>query len=160
MFLGQQQEDRTVPKIDLDRVAQTNTTGYPAEHAGAVQGRWVRRVGKAMGFTDFGVSHVVLKPGAASAHRHWHEGEDEFVVMLAGEAVLVEDEGRTPMHPGDMAAFAKGIPNGHQLLNESEADCVYLAFGRPPAADCHYPDIDLHCFGGDLYRRKDGSDFP
>lgn len=132
-----------MPRIDLEPIEQTNGTGYPAEHAAMVAGRWYRRLGPAMGLSDFGVSHVVLKPGGASSHRHWHEDEDEFLVMLTGEAVLVEDGARTLLHAGDMAAFPKGEPNGHHLLNESGEDCVFVAFGRPPSGDCHYSDIDL-----------------
>ena len=86
-----------MPRIDPEIVALTNTTGYPPPHDKAVAHRWVRRLGPALGLTDFGVSHVVLKPGGASSQRHWHEDEDEFVVMLAGEAVLVE---RTPADGG------------------------------------------------------------
>ena len=48
----------------------------------------------ASGIGSFGASHVVLKPGAWSSQRHWHDDEDEMLVMLSGEAVLVEDEGR------------------------------------------------------------------
>ncbi|PHP17999.1 transcriptional regulator [Sphingobium sp. IP1] len=147
-----------MPKIDLAAIPQTNATGYPGDHALAVAGRYYRRLAPVTGLGDFGVSHVVLKPGAASSQRHWHEGEDEFVVMLSGEAVLVEDGGRTPMVAGDMAAFPKGVANGHHLCNESDADCAFLAFGRPSVSDCHYPDIDLHLSGG-VYRHKDGSVF-
>ncbi|MET0364601.1 MAG: cupin domain-containing protein [Sphingobium sp.] len=147
-----------MPRIDLDSIARSNRTGYPAEHAAIVEGRWVRRLGPAHGLSDFGVSHVVLKPGAASSHRHWHEDEDEFLVMLSGDAVLVEEGARTPMRPGDMAAFPKGEPNGHHLVNESAHDCVFVAFGRPPTGDCHYADIDLLWSGG-AYRHKDGSSY-
>ncbi|NWK97076.1 transcriptional regulator [Sphingobium lactosutens] len=147
-----------MPRIDLERIEQTNRTGYPAEHAAMVAERWYRRLGPATGLSDFGVSHVVLKPGGASSHRHWHEDEDEFLVMLAGQAVLVEDGARTLLHPGDMAAFPKGEPNGHHLLNESGEDCVFVAFGRPPSGDCHYSDIDLLWSGG-AYRHKDGSSY-
>ncbi|MGC4252949.1 MAG: cupin domain-containing protein [Sphingobium sp.] len=145
-----------MPRIDLTIIQQSNSTGYPAPYAAAVSGRWVRRLGLACGLADFGVSHVVLKPGAASSQRHWHEDEDEFVVMLSGEAVLVEDDGRTVMRAGDMAAFPKGEPNGHHLLNESDGDCEFLAFGRPPLGDAHYSDIDLRWAGGS-YVRRDGS---
>ncbi|WP_375195779.1 cupin domain-containing protein [Sphingobium sp.] len=145
-------------KIDLAAIEQSNRTGYPAEFAGAVAGRWVRRLGPATGLADFGVSHVVLKPGAASSQRHWHEEEDEFVVMLSGEAVLVEEGGRELLRAGDMAAFPKGRANGHHLLNESGADCVFLAVGRVPLGKAHYPDIDME-WDGDVYRRKDGSGF-
>lgn len=147
-----------MPRIDLDRIEQRNATGYPAEHAALVAGRWVRRLGPVHGLSDFGVSHVVLKPGAASSQRHWHEEEDEFLVLLAGEAVLVEEGLRSPMVAGDMAAFPKGAPNGHHLVNEGAADCVFVAFGRVPTGDCHYPDIDMQWTGG-AYRRKDGSEF-
>lgn len=145
-----------MPRIELELIAQTDSTTYPAEHAAMVAGRWVRRLGPASGLADFGVSHVVLKPGAGSSHRHWHEDEDEFVILLSGEAVLVEDEGRTLLIAGDMAAFPKGEPNGHHLVNEGQEECVFLAFGRPPAGDCHYLDIDM-LYSAGKYRRRDGS---
>jgi uncharacterized cupin superfamily protein len=148
-----------LPKLDLDTIPQTNATGYPPEFAGKVQGRWYRRMAPASGITDFGYSHVTLKPGAWSAQRHWHEGEDEFVVMLSGEAVLIDDSGESAMRPGDIAAFPKGDGNGHVLVNRSDADCVFVAVGKPSNTDCHYPDIDMHLFEGRGFRRKDGSEF-
>lgn len=148
-----------MPKLDLDTIPQTNATGYPPEHADVVQGRWYRRLAPASGLTDFGASHVTLKPGAWSAHRHWHEGEDELVVMIAGEAVLVDDAGEHVMRPGDVAAFPKGDGNGHVLQNRSDADCVFVAIGRPAASDCHYPDIDMQLENGVGFRRKDGTEF-
>ena len=80
-----------MPKIDLESVEQTNRTGYPPPFDRDVAGRFVRRLGKASGLAEIGVSHVVLQPGAWSSQRHWHRGIDEFVVMLDGEAMLVED---------------------------------------------------------------------
>ena len=148
-----------MPKLDLDAIPQINTTGYPPEFADKVQGRWYRRMAPASGITDFGYSHVTLKPGAWSAQRHWHEGEDEFVVMLSGEAVLIDDDGEHPMCAGDVAAFPKGDGNGHVLVNRSDSDCVFIAVGKPSATDCHYPDIDMHLFEGKGFRRKDGSEF-
>ena len=144
-----------MPRIDLDSIAQRNDTGYPGAQARLVQQRWVRRLAPIAGLSDFGVSHVVLKPGAASSQRHWHEDEDEFLVMLSGEAMLVEEGARTLLRAGDMAAFPKGEPDGHHLVNEGDTDCAFVAFGRPPTGDCHYPDIDLLWSGG-VYRHKDG----
>ncbi len=147
-----------MPSIDLATIAQTNRTGYPPPYAALVEGRCVRRVGEAVGLQDFGVSHVVLRPGAASSQRHWHEEEDEFVVVLSGEAVLIEEDGRTIMRAGDMAAFPKGDANGHHLVNEGEQDCVLIAFGRVPVGNCHYPDIDLMVSGG-RYCHTDGTPY-
>lgn len=149
-----------MPKVDLQTIEQTNRTGYPAPHHEAVAGRYYRRIGDFGGFVDFGASHVVLKPGAASSQRHWHQDEDEMVVMIEGEAVLIEDDGRTTMRQGDIAIFPKGAANGHHLINESAADCVFVAVGRKPLSDCHYPDVDMHYdHSAQAYRRKDGSAF-
>lgn len=148
-----------MPKLELEAIAQTNVTGYPPEFAGEVQGRLYRRLALATGIVDFGASHVVLEPGAWSAHRHWHEGEDELVVMLSGEAVLVDDDGEHPMRAGDIAAFPKNDGNGHVLQNRSQEPCIYVAIGQPAKSDCHYPDIDMHLTHGKGFHRKDGSHF-
>ena len=97
-----------MPKLDLDSIPQSNATGYPAPFDAPVRGRWWRRLAPASGLTELGASQVVLKPGAWSSQRHWHGDEDELLVMIAGEAVLVEDEGRSVLHPGDICAWPKG----------------------------------------------------
>ena len=148
-----------MPKITLASCPETNRTGYPPPYDAAVAGRWVRRLGPASGLTEFGVSHVRLAAGAWSSQRHWHEDEDEFLVMLAGQAVLIDDAGRTPMGPGDCAAFPKNDRNGHHLVNESDADCLFIVIGRPAAGTCHYPDIDLLIPAGGNFAHKDGTPY-
>jgi uncharacterized cupin superfamily protein len=156
--LHRREED--VPKLDLDSIEQTNRTGYPPPHDAPMAKRLYRRLAPAAGLEDFGASHVVLRPGGISSQRHWHEAEDELVVMLSGEAVLIEDEGETVMRPGDIAAFRKGVPNGHQLVNRSDSDCVFVAIGRQSASDCHYPDIDVHLDAASgRFTHKDGSPY-
>jgi len=149
-----------MPKLDLHAIEAVNRTGYPPPYAEMMAQRHYRRLAPAAGIEDFGASHVVLEPGGISSQRHWHEGEDEVVVMLAGEAVLIEDEGETMMRPGDIAAFPKGVPNGHHLINRSTAPCIFLALGKPSTTDCHYPDIDMHLdAASQAFVRKDGSAF-
>ena len=132
-----------MPKLDLETIEVINRTGYPPPYDQPMAKRWYRRVAPAAGLEDFGLSHVRLEPGGISSQRHWHAGEDEVVILLAGEAVLIEDEGETSMRPGDIAAFPKGKANGHHLVNRGDQDCVFVAIGKPAASDCHYPDIDL-----------------
>jgi uncharacterized cupin superfamily protein len=147
-----------MPKLDLDSIEQTNRTGYPMPYAAEMTKRLYRRLAPATGLTDFGVSHVTLQPGGISSQRHWHEGEDEFVVILSGEAVLIEDDGETVMRAADCAVFLKGVSNGHHLVNRSNSDCVFIVVGKPAVSDCHYPDIDLHLDGRtSAYLHKDGS---
>jgi uncharacterized cupin superfamily protein len=149
-----------MPKLNLALIEQISRIGYPMPYASEMAGRHYRRIAPAAGITDFGVSHVVLKPGGISSQRHWHEGEDEFVVILDGEAVLIENEGETPMRAGDCAAFPKGVANGHHLINRSHVDCTFIAIGKPATTDCHYPDIDLHLEGATgRFMHKDGSPY-
>ena len=146
-----------MPKIDLDAIEQTNRTGYPAPYHEQVQGRWYRRLAPATGLTAFGASHVVLKPGAWSSQRHWHAGEDEFLVMVAGEAVLVDDQGEQILCPGDCAAFPMNDGNGHHLQNRSEEDCVFVVVGAGKNEGGDYPDINMSFTPEGTYVRKDGT---
>jgi len=148
-----------MPKLEIEAIPPSNATGYPAPFDAAVSGRWWRRLAPVGGLTEMGASHVVLKPGAWSSQRHWHDDEDELLVMLTGEAVLVEDGGRTAVRPGDVCAWPKGVENGHHLINESDADCSFIAIsaGNPDGSG-GYSDIDM-MFGTEGYVRKDGTPY-
>jgi uncharacterized cupin superfamily protein len=148
-----------MPKVDLSQIEQSNRTGYPEPYAQDVAGRFYRRLAPAHGLTDFGVSEVTLQPGAWSSQRHWHDGEDEFMVMIEGEAVLVEDDGRMLMRPGDLAAWPKGVCNGHHLINESDRPCRFVVFGGGVNTGGGYSDIDLLFTADGIYTHKDGSPY-
>ena len=145
-----------MPKVDLEGIEQVNRTGYPPPFDKDVAGRWYRRLAPATGLTDFGASHVVLKPGAWSSQRHWHDGEDEFLVMLSGEAVMVEDDGRSVLRPGDIAAWPKGTGVGHHLINESDSDCSFVVVGGGTNTGGGYSDIDMMFTADNRYVHKDG----
>jgi uncharacterized cupin superfamily protein len=149
-----------MPKLDIEAIPQSNATGYPAPFDEAVQGRWWRRLAPVAGLTQMGASHVVLKPGAWSSQRHWHEGEDELVIMLSGEAVLIEDDCETIMRPGDVAAWPARVQNGHHLVNRTDNDCVFIAIGTGDRSKGgSYSDIDM-TFGDDGYFHRDGTPYP
>ena len=148
-----------MPKVDLNSIEPTNRTGYPKPFDKEVQGRWYQRIGPAYELTEFGVSKVRLEAGAWSSQRHWHNGEDEFLVMLEGEAVLVEDDGRTMLRPGDCAAWPKGNTNGHHLINESGSDCTFIVVGGGTNTGGGYSDIDLSFTPDSKYVHKDGTPY-
>jgi len=133
-----------VPKIDIANLKMEVSTGYPDPFRQAVAGRQRKRLGNAVGLDQFGVNLTRLKPGAASALRHWHEAEDEFVYVLEGEITLIEDGGATALGPGDAAGFKAGVANGHHLVNRTDRDALYIEVGtRARRERAHYPDVDL-----------------
>ena len=148
-----------MPKLDLAAIPERNATGYPPPFDQAVAGRWVRRLAPPSGLTEIGVSLVRLEPGAWSSQRHWHEGEDEFLVMLSGAAVLIDEDGEHELAPGDCAAFPKGERNGHHVVNRGQADCTFLCMSAGADAGGEYPDIDMR-FTPAGYVHKDGTPYP
>ncbi len=151
-----------MPKIDIAAIAPRIGSGYPAPFDRPVKARCRRALGDAGGLTDFGINLATLPPGVWSSQRHWHTGEDEFVYVLSGELVLVSDAGEQTLAAGDCAAFPKGVPDGHHLVNRSAADAVFLEIGTRASDDaCTYPDIDLHVKDSDgWYTHKDGTLYP
>ena len=152
-----------MPKIDIARLPTDTRTGYPPPFDRVVVGRERKRLGNAAGLDQFGVNLTTLKPGAASALRHWHEQEDELVYILHGELVLIEDDGATVLKAGDAAGFKANSRNGHHLINKSSRDAVYLEVGtRSKHERAHYPDVDLMVIRDDKgmrYTHKNGEPY-
>lgn len=146
----------------IDQSSAVVKTGsiYPAPYARMMAGRSSIRLGDAGRLTQFGANLVILQPGALSSLRHWHEKEDEFVMVTQGECTLVQDEGETVMHPGDCAAFPAGNPNGHHFINRTDREARFLVVGsRAPHEVAHYSDHDLMATlhaGRAVFTHKDG----
>jgi len=152
-----------MPKIDIGSLPIDARTAYPAPFDRVVVGRERKRLGNAAGLDQFGVNLTTLKPGASSALRHWHQNEDEFVYMLDGEVMLVEDGGETLLRAGDAAGFKANSGNGHHLVNRSNRDAVYLEVGtRSKLERVDYPDVDLMVVRDDRgmrYTHKNGAPY-
>jgi len=149
-----------MPKVDLDSITPSNATGYPDPFHKQVEGRWWRRIAPAAGLTELGASHVTLNPGAWSSQRHWHDDEDEMVIMLTGRAVLVEDDGERELGPGDVAAWPKGVTNGHHLINRSDEPSTFIAISAGPRTTGGYSDIDMVWTADGRFCRRDGMEYP
>lgn len=137
-------------------------SNYPPLFAVRVAGRRKQALGDWFGLTHFGVNRTTLAPGSQSSLRHRHLVQDEFVYILEGEVVLVDDEGETVLRAGMCAGFtAKGA--AHHLLNRSDRDAVYLEIGdRLPGDAAVYPDDDLvaeRSDGGWRFSHKDGEPY-
>jgi uncharacterized cupin superfamily protein len=152
-----------MPKIDISVLPVDTSTLYPQQFRDVVNGREKQKLGNAVGLTQFGVNLTRIKPGAASALRHWHQQEDEFIYMIEGELVLVENNGEILLKPGDAAGFKAGVDNGHCLINRSTRDALYLEVGtRAQSERVDYPDVDciLERSGTvATYRRRSGEPY-
>ncbi|MGC2166884.1 MAG: cupin domain-containing protein [Gallionella sp.] len=136
---------------------------YPEPFASRVAGREKRPLGDLFGLTNFGVNLTRMSPGAGSALRHAHATQDEFLYIVQGDAVLVTNDGETPISAGMCAGFKFGTGNAHQLLNRSNEEVIYLEVGDRSAGDSVvYPDDDLHAAlvdGKWQFSQKDGTPY-
>jgi uncharacterized cupin superfamily protein len=150
-----------MPKIDLSAVPERKGSGYPPQFAQPCAERIRQRLGDAGGLTDFGVNLMRLPPGGWSSQRHWHSHQDEFVYLVEGELVLVEDDGETALKAGDCAAFPKASGNGHHLINRSDKTAIYLEVGSRSAHDLTTcSDIDMMSAASDgRFTHKDGTPY-
>ncbi len=143
---------------------RTKPSNYPEPFASRMVGREKRPLGDVFGLSNFGVNLTRLAPNAASALRHSHSKQDEFIYILQGQPTLHTDEGRTQLRPGMCAGFKAGSGNGHQLMNETSEEVVYLEVGdRTPGDEGSYPDDDLKASleaGTWKFLHKDGTPYP
>jgi len=152
-----------MPVVNLSDVPLKTGSAYPGSEAKKIDGRVQQAVGAFAGLSQFGANLVTLEPGAMSALRHWHEQQDEFLMVTAGTLTLIEDDGETRMNPGDIAAFPAGVANGHHLVNKSDAPGAFLVVGaHTPEEVGHYSDIDMMVHlkdGAFAFTHKDGTPY-
>lgn len=152
-----------MPVIDQSKIEPRTGSIYPAPYDAEMAGRSSLRFGDAGGLTQFGANLVMLEPGAKSSLRHWHQNEDEFVMVTQGVCTLIDDNGETDMHPGDCAAFPANDPNGHHFVNRTDAPVAFLVIGTRGGDEvATYSDVDLMVAikdGSATFTHKDGSPF-
>ena len=132
------------PALAPETVTPEERQPYPPPNDMALAGKTRQVLGDPLGLTQFGANLTKLAPGAVSALRHWHSGEDEFVYIVSGRPMLVTDAGDQQLEPGDVAGFPAGKPDGHRLENHTHEDVAFLEVGTRAAGEMvQYPDSDL-----------------
>jgi len=152
-----------VALVAADAAPRTKPSNYPEPFASRMAGRVKRALGDPFGLTNFGVNLTRLVPGAVSALRHAHGKQDEFIYVLEGHPSLITNAGEQVLAPGMCAGFKAATGDGHQFVNRTQADVVYLEVGdRTPGDTAVYPDDDLQAVlveGQWRFLHKDGSPY-
>jgi uncharacterized cupin superfamily protein len=149
-------------KIDASAAQTVVGSRYPAPFDEPCASRLRKCVGDAAGLTQFGVNLTRLPPGCWSSQRHWHTAEDEFILVVAGEVVLVTDSGEEILRQGECAGFKAGSADGHHLQNRSQREAVILEVGtrQPDQDEVFYSDIDMQVLKGrGGFVRKNGEPY-
>jgi uncharacterized cupin superfamily protein len=123
-------------------------------------------LGPAFGARDTGASVYVIPPGQAVCPYHYEYGEEEWLVVLEGEATVRHPGGTERLGPLEATCFVKGPDGAHQVRNDTGATIRVLMLSTvvEPTATA-YPDsgkvgVYTGVPGEDLLaRRRDAVDY-
>jgi uncharacterized cupin superfamily protein len=103
--------------------------------------RMTRTLGIPAGLQALGVHLIRLEPGYDSTQFHYHDADEEFLLILAGRGIAYIGDESFEVQAGDFMGFPAPSP-GHGLHNDSDQDLVYLMGGEANPSDVvHYPWI-------------------
>lgn len=99
------------------------------------------RIGRQVGAEHLGASLYDLDPGQATFPYHFHLGNEELLVVLAGAPHLRTPSGSRVLREGEVVSFPRGEGGAHQVLNQSDAPVRFLVVSEMNTPDVSvYPD--------------------
>jgi uncharacterized cupin superfamily protein len=127
--------------------------GYNASYA---------RVGPLVGGEKLGLSIYQLPSGESICPYHYETGEEEWLIVLAGNPTLRTPEGEQELRPWDTAFFPASAEGAHKVTNRGD-ELVRVAIwsNRVEPHVSVYPDSDklLASPPGKLFRIGDEVDY-
>ena len=102
---------------------------------------------KHLGLTDMragyelGCGAFSVKPGKRAFPRHAHLANDEAIYVVSGQGKLIVGEEESALIAGDFVVLPRGAKFAHVLINDGDAELVYLCVSTMNAPEVvHYPD--------------------
>jgi uncharacterized cupin superfamily protein len=107
-------------------------------------------VGRRLGSELLGATVFEIEPGVRGVS-HFHHGNEEWALVLAGTVTLRTEDGRRELKPGDVAVFRRGPQGVHALTNNSGSVCRVAIFSSMVHPDVvEYPEAGVvGAFAGD-----------
>lgn len=116
-------------------------TGYTGYEFGEKYQGADKEVAKIFGAQNLGFHLEVLNPGCFSCPYHYHEKEEELVIVLKGEAILRQNDSFKKIKEMDLIYFSTGSNFIHQIYNHTNSPFQYFVLSTKSEEDiCHYPD--------------------
>ena len=115
-----------------------------------------RRLGVAerAGAERIGASLYELAPGQKTFPYHWHQVQEEWLIVLGGRPTLRDPSGERELGPGDLVVFRRGPDGAHAIRNDTTEPVRLLMLSSDediPGEICVYPDSGkVGAFGSGL----------
>jgi uncharacterized cupin superfamily protein len=97
--------------------------------------------GRKLGAKQIGASLYELAQAQKTFPYHWHQLEEEWLIVLSGEPTLRDPSGERRLAPGDCVVFEPGPEGAHSIRNDTDEPVRLLMVSCESEADiCFYPD--------------------
>jgi uncharacterized cupin superfamily protein len=121
-------------------------------------------IGPRLGAELLGASLYELPPGGKGWPYHWHHGNEELLVVVAGTPTLRAPAGERALEPGDCVLFLRGPEGAHTLRNDTESPARFLVFSTRVSPEMvTYPDSGKLAagsrFGRGIFREETAVDY-
>ena len=111
---------------------------------------WRRaRLGRQAGAERLGASLFELEPGQAAFPYHFHFGNEEMLVVIAGRPSLRTPEGWCELAEGEVVAFTVDEKGGHQVVNRGDGTVRILVL-----SEMNGPDVVVMPDSGKVQARE------
>jgi uncharacterized cupin superfamily protein len=100
-------------------------------------------VGRKLDAERIGAGLYELAPGQKTFPYHWHQVQEEWLIVLRGEPTLRESAGERKLAPGDCVVFKRGPEGAHLVRNDTDEPVRLLMLSSDRAGEvevCYYPD--------------------
>lgn len=103
-----------------------------------------------------GLGVYELPPGQKGWPYHFELGEEEWVIVIAGEVVLRTPTGERTLRVGDVACFPAGADGAHAFRNDGDSVARFAmpSAGLSRADGCVYPDSNKVVVRGPGFSRR------
>jgi uncharacterized cupin superfamily protein len=116
-------------------------------------------IGPLLGAELLGCSVYDVPPGARNWPYHFHVGNEEWLIVVAGRPTLRTPEGERQLEPGDIVGFPEGEAGAHDVSNRSTRSVRVAIFSTLRKGFPEYPDAGKVGAGGRYFRLADAVDY-
>jgi uncharacterized cupin superfamily protein len=137
--------------IDADAGEENDRDGFRFSGLG---------VASQLGAEVLGCALYDLPPGEQLWPYHYHLGNEEWAVVVAGNPAVRTPDGERDLKPGDLVAFPEGEAGAHTFLNRSGAGAriaMFSTLNRPTLPV--YPDSEKIGANRRYFRLADAVDY-
>jgi uncharacterized cupin superfamily protein len=119
-----------------------------------------RPIGPELGAELLGCAVYDVLPGQQLWPYHYHLGNEEWLVAVAGRPMVRTPAGERELVPGDIVAFARGEAGAHTVVNRTDETVRVAIFStlNPPTLPV-YPDSGKVGAKGRYFRVADAVDY-